>query len=354
MLKNKNISKEAKIKSFDPTGMALSGRNIYGLPFTSEESDVVIIPVPWEVTVSYKKGTAHAPTRVLEASGQVDLYNPDVLDMWKRGISLEPISKTWTQKNTALRKKAEAYLDGLAEGKDAHSNPKIAKVLAEINTECRKLHTFVKGEVLRLAKKGKLVTLLGGEHSTALGMLEAMAELHKDFGILQIDAHHDLREAYEGFTFSHASIMYNALKLPQISKLTAVGIRDYGENEATIAKNSKGRIVTFYDRDMAQKKSEGATWKAICEKIVASLPKKVYVSFDIDGLDPKNCPNTGTPVVGGLEYEEALYLIERVVSSGRTIIGFDLNEVGNDEWDANVAARLLYRLSGLLIKSHGK
>ncbi len=345
----KTFSKQDKIKHFDPTGMALSGRNIFGLPFSTEESDLVIIPVPWEVTVSYKKGTAKAPARVLEASGQVDLYDPEVKDLWKMGISMEPISKLWVKKNKELRVKAERYLDALADGKKIN-----AKDLAEINSECRKLHTWVKNEVLRFIKNGKQVALLGGEHSTALGILEAMAETHKSFGILQIDAHHDLREAYEGFIFSHASIMWNAMKLPQISKLTAVGIRDYGENEVQVVKNSKGRISAFYDRDMANDMSAGATWKEICKKIVATLPQNVYISFDVDGLDPKLCPNTGTPVAGGLEYEQALYLIEQVVASGKKIIGFDINEIGDGEWDANVGARLLYRLSALFAKSAGR
>jgi agmatinase len=344
-----NISKEEKTKKFDPTAMALSGRNIFGLPFTTEESELVILPVPWEATVSYKKGTAKAPARVLEASAQVDLYDPEVKDLWKMGISMEPISKVWANKNKELRVKAEKHLDTLYMGGKIN-----VKDLVEINAECRKLHTWVKEEALRFIKKGKLVAMVGGEHSTALGMMEAMAETYKSFGVLQLDAHHDLREAYEGFTYSHASIMWNAMKLPAISKLTGVGIRDYGENEATMAKNSKGRISTFYDRDMANDMSAGATWKEICKKIVATLPKNVYVSFDIDGLDPKLCPNTGTPVAGGLEYEQALYLLEQVVTSGKKIIGFDINEIGDGEWDANVGARLLYRMSALFAKSAGK
>jgi agmatinase len=98
---------------------------------------------------------------------------------------------------------------------------------------------------------------------------------------------------------------------------------------------------------------EGVTWKMICDDIVASLPMQVYLSFDIDGLDPKLCPNTGTPVPGGLELEQAVYLIRRVADSGRKIIGCDLNEVvpGLDDWDANVGARLLYKMCNLMGKS---
>ena len=114
------------------------------------------------------------------------------------------------------------------------------------------------------------------------------------------------------------------------------------------------RITTFFDRDIKQQQYEGKTWAGICDSIIALLPEKVYLSFDIDGLDPKLCPNTGTPVPGGLELEQTLYLVEKLVQSGRKIIGFDLNEVapGNDEWDANVGARLLYRLANMCLVSN--
>ena len=132
-----------------------------------------------------------------------------------------------------------------------------------------------------------------------------------------------------------------------------VGIRDYCEAEADIVKDSKGRVVSFYDRDIKRKIYEGTSWKQICDEVVKQLPPNVYLSFDIDGLDPKFCPNTGTPVAGGLEFEQSLYLIEQVVRSGKKIIAFDVNEVslGEDEWDANVGARLLYKIALLAVKS---
>src|SRR5690606_13345614 len=121
-----------------------------------------------------------------------------------------------------------------------------------------------------------------------------------NFGLLQIDAHADLREAYEGFKYSHASIMYNVLnEIPQVQKLVQVGIRDYGDDELTMIRTEKNRVVTFFDRDLKEAEYEGQTWKALCEQIVDELPQNVYISFDIDGLDPKLCPNTGTPVPGG-------------------------------------------------------
>jgi agmatinase len=113
----------------------------------------------------------------------------------------------------------------------------------------------------------------------------------------------------------------------------------------------------MFDRDIKSRLYQGESWREICDEIIAALPNQVYVSFDIDGLDPKLCPNTGTPVPGGLEFEQSLFLIKQMVRSGRQIIGYDINEVapGNDqdnEWDANVGARLLYRIAGLAAVSN--
>ncbi|MGH9550094.1 MAG: agmatinase family protein, partial [Terriglobales bacterium] len=216
--------------------------------------------------------------------------------------------------------------------------------------------TLVESRAAHFLDRNKLVGLIGGDHSTPLGLLRELGKRHDDFGILHFDAHSDLRDAYEGFRYSHASIMFNVLELKSMSKLVQVGIRDYCEDEAKLIRNSHGRIIAFFDRDCKSRLYEGESWRDICDEIVSLLPPKVYVSFDIDGLDPKFCPNTGTPVPGGLELEEALYLVRHVVRRGRQIIGFDLNEVsrGADEWDANVGARLLYRMANLAALSHSK
>jgi agmatinase len=220
------------------------------------------------------------------------------------------------------------------------------------------MNAWVKQRSLHFLNQNKTVGLLGGDHSTPLGMMQALAEKFGDFGILQIDAHADLRNAYEGFEFSHASIMFNALKIKELTKLVQVGIRDYCDEELNVITHSKGRIVTFFDRDIKQQQYTGETWNTICDKIIACLPDKIYLSFDIDGLDPKLCPHTGTPVAGGFETEQVLFLLEKIVKSGKRIIAFDLNEVApgpdGDDWDANVAARLLYRIANLVAYSKGK
>ena len=116
---------------------------------------------------------------------------------------------------------------------------------------------------------------------------------------------------------------------------------------------SDRRIVMFDDWQLQVNAFNGVTWADQCQKIIAQLPEKVYISFDIDGLNPVYCPHTGTPVPGGLEFNQAIYLIRSLVRAGKTIIGFDLCEVApgevRDEWDGNVGARILYKLSCLSV-----
>ena len=149
--------------------------------------------------------------------------------------------------------------------------------------------------------------------------------------------------------------MYNVLEnLPSVSHLVSVGIRDFSSDEQTYAKEAKKRVRVFYDAQLKEQKFSGITWKSQAENIVSELPEKVWISFDIDGLDPKFCPSTGTPVPGGLDFYEALFLFKTLVDSGRQIIGFDLCEVApnaQSEWDANVGMRMLYQLAIWTIKS---
>ncbi len=345
-----------KIKDFDPNDLGDRSNTIFGLPFTPEEANVVIIPVPWEVTVSYSAGTAKGPQAVYNASFQVDLFDPYIPDAWKTGIAMEKVPAKIKQQSDQLRKKAENYISMLEKGQSPSKNKKMKAIQQEVNKACVGLNAWVKEKVLHYLNAGKIPVLLGGDHSTPLGMMRALAEKHGSYAILQIDAHADLRDAYEGFEYSHASIMFNALKIAKVEKLVQVGIRDYCEAEEKIINGSGGRVCTFFDRDIKHRQYNGDTWNDICDDIISQLPDKVYLSFDIDGLDPKLCPNTGTPVAGGFEAEQVLYLVQRLAASGRKIIAFDLNEVspGKDEWDANVGARLLYRLALLTAKSNGK
>lgn len=344
-----------KIATFDPNDLGRAGSNLFGLPFTPDEARVVVVPVPWEVTVSYGGGTLGGPRAVFEASKQVDLYDPYLPDAWKTGVAMEPVPARLAATSRALRSKAERYIARLERGGDPARDPVLQRIQSAINAACAAMVDDVERRTARRLDEGKLVALLGGDHSTPLGFMKALARRHRAFGVLQIDAHADLRDAYEGFTYSHASIMFNALRIPQIKRLVQAGIRDYCEAEADLIRASKGRVVTWFDRDIKHQLYRGKTVAALHRTIVSKLPDKVYVSFDIDGLDPKLCPNTGTPVPGGFEFEEAVHLVQAVADSGRTIIGLDINEVspGRDEWDANVGARLLFRLINIMAKSQG-
>lgn len=346
----------ADLTHFDPNQAGNPNNNIFGLPFTEEEAKVVLLPVPWEVTVSFGAGTARAADQIFKASLQVDLFDPDVTDGWRSGFYMKPVDRKILLKSDYLRKEAELYIDYISKGNDVLANKFMCKSLREINEGSNFLNDWVYHQTAKLLDAGKLVGLVGGDHSTPLGFLKAIAEKYGEFGILQIDAHLDLRVSYEDFKYSHASIMYNALnEIPQLTKLVQVGIRDYGEDEYKYVKENSDRLTTYFDKDIKERQYEGTTWKTIAEEIVEQLPQQVYLSYDIDGLDPKLCPNTGTPVAGGFEAEQINYLFKKVVESGRKLIGFDLNEVGIGETavDANIAARILFKLCNLMIKSNG-
>lgn len=349
------MSKEDKINNFDPNGPGLEDAGLFGLPFDVEEAEVVIIPVPWDVTVSFGDGTSDAPEALLWASKQVDLYYSGQKDAWKMGIAMEEIPMAWADLNKHYRKKAQAVIKKWEEGA-TEEHPEVQALLKEINEQCQELMDYVYGRCLEQLNEGKLVAILGGDHSTPFGLMRALSEKHESFGILQLDAHADLRDAYEGFTYSHASIMTNAMEIENISKLVSVGVRDMCEAEVEKIFNSNDRIVAYFDEQLKSKAFNGVTWDSLCTDIVNELPQKVYISFDIDGLDPSLCPNTGTPVHGGLSFEQAVYLIKKVVSSGRTIIGFDLVEVGpsEEEWDLNVGSRMLLHLCNQMGISNGR
>ena len=345
----------ADLSTFDPNSLGNPNNNIFGLPFSEEDARLVILPIPWEVTVSYNAGTARAADHVFKASLQVDLFDPEIKDAWKQGFYMRMPDRKILTKSDYLRKEAELYLNYISQGDEVSANRFMCKTLKDINEGSLFLNDWVYNQAKDLLDKGKLVGLLGGDHSTPLGYFKAIAEKYPEFGILQIDAHMDLRKAYEGFNYSHASIMYNALEeIPQIKKLVQVGIRDYCEEELDYMRNSNGRALSFFDKDIKERQYEGDTWKTIVDEIVDTLPQHVFISFDIDGLNPKLCPHTGTPVQGGFEADQVFYLFKKVMQSGRQLIGFDLNEVGvsHDEWDENVGARVLYKLCNLLIASN--
>lgn len=341
--------------AFNPNAAAKKTSGIFGLPHTLENAKLVFLPVPWEATTSYGGGTAQGPAIILKASRQVDLYDLDLGRPYEAGMYTLPES----QKVISMNKNAKALASKIiAATGDIENNPDLQKALQQVNTLSFELNQWVYTETKKLLAAQKLVGILGGEHSVPFGALKALSEAYPSFGVLHFDAHSDTRKAFEGFTHSHASIYYNVLnEIPAVSKLIQVGIRDFCEEELEFCRSQKNRVQIFFDRDLSRKKFQGITWQKISKEIIHPLPEMVWISFDIDGLDPKLCPSTGTPVPGGLDYNEACFLIAEVTQSGRKIIGFDLCEVaphptGQCEWDANVGARLLYQLASWCLKSH--
>lgn len=344
-------------KEYNPSDVGCDNGNYFGMPFEVEDSELVLVSVPWGVTASYGGGQSYAPDAIIGASVQLDFYDPVSPDEWKKGIGTVPIDYSIQDMDSLLRGDAKKVIKYLEEGGTIFESSMLHTRRARVNSGSAEMNCKVFEQTDEWLSKGKKVGLVGGDHSTPLGFIKALAKRHKGFGILHIDAHADLREAYEGFRYSHASIMYNVLKeVEEVGKIVQVGIRDYCDDEVALVKSLNGKVVQFDDWRLASERFEGTLWAEQCRRIVAELPEEVYVSFDIDGLSAELCPGTGTPVAGGLSFHEAVYLIDSVVRSGRRIIGFDLVEVAprgeRDEWDANVGARILYKLCGLILKSN--
>jgi len=316
--------------TFDPNAAASLDSGIFGLDDTPETAKVVLVPVPFEATTSYGGGTSQGPAAILRASRQVDLFDLETGKPYEAGIAMLP--------EPGFPKPA---------GRDP----------ASVNPVSRQVNAWVHKTCAHWLSRGKIVGTVGGDHSISFGAISAHAEKFPHLGVLHFDAHADLRHQYEGFEHSHASIMDNVVRETRIERLVQVGIRDLCEEEHQRIASSGGRIVAFYDAELAEARFAGETWAAQCARIVAKLPKLVYVSFDIDGLDPALCPHTGTPVPGGLGFPEAGALLRALVRSGRRVVGFDLCEVApgpdpDDDWDGNVGARVLYKLIGWALLSN--
>ncbi|HSV88766.1 MAG TPA: agmatinase family protein, partial [Bacteroidales bacterium] len=336
------------LKGYNPNLTALSRNNIFGLPFTTDEANIVIIPVPWEASVSNFEGTGNGPGKVLESSYQIDLYDPFAPEAWKKGYAMESIDPTLASQNFQTRILARRYIKFLEAGGEPSDEGKTHDDCKAVNEACENLCIELEQKSLMYLEKGKTLVVLGGDHSVSLGLIRALARKHDGFGILQIDAHADLRKDYQGFTHSHASIMYNAINTPGVINLVQVGIRELCPEETGFIQDHPEKITTFFDYSLKSRLFEGALWKTICEEIVEKLPDEVYLTFDVDGLDPSLCPGAGTPLPGGLSYDQATYLLETLIRNGKKIIGADLVETGPGNIDGIVSSRLLFRIAGLL------
>jgi len=329
---------------------------LFGVACPPEKASVVIIPMPWEVTVSSRSGTSLGPEHILKASYEFGSTNQqDATSIQELGVTLLPIPHYWKALSDELRHYTLGYIHAMESGFDKTGLKK--SIIQKIDHHAYQLKEDVKAKAITYLEENRLVGILGGDHSVPLGLIEALAEFYNNFGILQIDAHPGLRKTYGGLQYSHASIMHNALQFPHIVRLVQVGLRSCTTEELQVMTAEEGRIFPFFDSNLKKQQFQGITWEKICKAIVDILPERIYISFDIDGLDAKLCPGTGTPVPGGLEFDEVGYLFEHIVKACKKIVGFDLCEVApgdNMDWDAQVGSRMLHKLVMTMGASQGK
>jgi len=270
-----------------------------GEPFSNyEKARFAVIPVPYERTTSYGKGTAKGPPAILEASKYMELYDEELsCNTAESGIAtLEPL-----------------LVDDEPE------------VLAE---KLREL-------CVRVLRDNKFPIVLGGEHSISLGLLLALKDHYQDICVLQFDAHADLRDEYYGSKYSHACVMR---RIREHAPAVQVGIRSFSDDELDIV--TKERESIFLSAEMRRSDRTG--------DIVSRLGKNVFISFDVDVFDPSIMPSTGTPEPGGMSWYDALDII-RAVSETRNIVGFDaveLSPIPQTTAPDYMVARLVYRLMG--------
>ena len=342
--------------TFNPNATGKSS-GIFSLPFNEEESKLILLPVPWEVTASYGGGTSLGPQAIFEASQQLDLCDPLYGNFYENGIFLRKISSETFQQSRNLKAKALEIRDSLERG--ASLNDQQLQWQKDINEACEKQNQWVYEQSKQIVSKDKFCAVIGGDHSCPFGLIQALTEKYSSLSILHLDAHMDLRQSYQGYPFSHASIMYMVHQKLNPKSLVQLGIRDFCPDEEKIAAQSPN-IHTFYDSKVNLRLSGGESWDSIVHEILEPLGEHVYISMDIDGLSADLCPNTGTPVPGGLSFSQMETLFYHLSKSSKKIVGFDLCEVSPggledsslDCWDSNVGARVLFKMAGALFHSH--
>ena len=296
-------------EGYDPDGPGLDNGNFLGLPQVASPA-VRFIAVPFDATVSYGAGTAGGPANVLAASRQLDVCVPGLAAPWRAGFAWETLDCASLHQATSLRAVGRRAIEAAERGEQpAPSDLEALEAAAEDIAACLRRRTAA--SLLR----SEFPVVVGGEHSVALGAYGACADVGA-YGILQIDAHMDLRERYEGLVYSHASVMHNALEEANLVRIVQVGIRDYSPGEWRRARACGARVATVLDDDLQRAKLTGQPFAELAAQIVGELPDAVWVSLDVDGLDPSLCAHTGTPVPGGLSFAEADFLLAALAGSG--------------------------------------
>lgn len=321
-------------REVDPDAPRVAPGSAFDLGIPPEEARVLVIPVPWEATVSGGAGTIDGPRATLGASTEIDLHDLASGEAWRAGIAALPEPEGLRERSREAARLAARAREG------------DAAAAAAVDTLAGEVWRWLEDAVSRTLASGRIPLVLGGEHGLSPGAFRAAARHVPGLGILHVDAHADLRAAYEGMRSSHASALARALELPGIARVVQVGLRDVSREEVRAARAAGERVRWLDEETIAGRTLAGEPFAEIAREAVAALPETAWVSLDVDGLDPSLCPGTGTPVPGGLSFREVSFLLGEIVRSGRRLLGADVVEVGPGPWDGQVAARILYRLAG--------
>ena len=319
---------------------------------TTDEAQLVVVSAPWSVTADFGKGSAYAPDAIIDASARGGVYDAISHLSLEGKIATAEIDYNIQELSGQLGREAERVASHIEDNGELVGDKMLARV-ARINSGFEEMQSSIYAQVLRHAKAGKRIAVIGGDHSVAFGAVKALAEQHEDMGILAIDAHADLRQSTSPYRYSHDSIMRNVVEeIPAISKVVEVGVRDVVSEEMEFA-SANPKVEIFFAEELAARMFEGSCWQALCDEICSKLPQKVYISLDIDALKIEFCHNTNFPVPGGLNFNEVVYLIDRVVATGHQIVGFDITEVVpniDNTMDSTVATRLLSKMAITTLK----
>lgn len=265
-------------------------------PYGSEEfAKIVLLPVPFDLTTTYQKGSDLGPAALIEASRNMELYD--------------------------IETDSQVYLNGIYTEQP---------ILAESSEE---MVNQVYDKVRTLLEKDKFVVVLGGEHAVSYAPIKAYAEKFGPLTVLQLDAHADLQPAYEDNLWSHASVMARVKEVPQVTKIVSVGIRSMSQSELPFLERSD----TFFAHEL-----EG-DW---IDQVLQRLEGPVYITFDLDVFDSSLMPSTGTPEPGGIFWNDAMKLLKRVIKE-RKVVGFDVVELCPNPFNLApdyLAAKLIYKL----------
>lgn len=343
-------------KIFDPNGLVPDNGNYFGFPVEADDAALVLISAPWDTTVSTRAGSSYAPDAIIEASRFVDFYEPMAPDSWRKGIATLPIDYSIQDLSHRLRSDADKVIQMSHSDADyILTNMMHERRLRRVNEASKQINDKIYSQAKKWLERGKIVGLVGGDHSTSYGNIRAVGEHYAEFGVLHIDAQCNLKEQLYGFNYSHGSVMHNVLSdVESIRRLVSVGVREFSPREWQRSENDE-RIRLFTGQYIWSSHFEGVNWSTICDEIISELPTNVYVSLDIDGLTIECSPHTGSTISGGLRFPEVVYLLGKIVASGRTIVGFDLTEVVpdvDDKTDAMIAARLLFKMCSMALKYH--